>query len=59
MPKCAAGAPALPHLLRALREDTATWWVRAAAAAATGSLGPASCTAGVSEVLAAVLANGR
>lgn len=37
----AAGAPALPLLRRTLTDVNASWWVRAAAAAAIGSLGPA------------------
>ena len=36
----AAGAPVLPLLLETLRSPTQAWWVRAAAAAAIGNLGP-------------------
>ena len=54
----AAGAPALPLLMHTLRDvHGSEWWVRAAAAAAIGSLGPSSCTVGVAEALAEVLAN--
>ena len=52
---CAAGAAALPTLLQVLcapRHSFAAWWVRAAAAAAIGSLGPAVATSGTAEALA-------
>jgi hypothetical protein len=53
----AAGAPALPALLRTLGDTTGAtpWWVRSAAAAAIGSLGPAASQEGVVEALSAVL----
>jgi HEAT repeat protein len=53
----AAGAAALPPLLRTLADIDAPWWVRSAAASAIGSLGAAASREGVVEVLSAVLGN--